>query len=237
MRTMSRQRKSGFTLIELMSVIVIIGIVAALAVPGIITMSHRTTLKEMVNTVQEAGVQTRSYAMMTRRAAVLEVRTETQQIWINLLATSDCSGAIRQRCITNVGGIEDLEDRYVNLAEERYVTAEAVTCAGAKRVLDDSGSACDSANLGAAFGLCYTGRGELYVRDSGDDGTLCGDSGDPNNDPTVWERACSDANGLSGVTLPVDRRAGAICGGASLGEIPYLVMFPSQGTPYSKVNP
>ncbi|MDD5306827.1 MAG: type II secretion system protein [Deltaproteobacteria bacterium] len=217
----TKKTSDGFTLLELMVVIVIIGIFAALAVPSITQVRYRNYLMVMVDGFTQVAGETRALAMQTRKAAVLEVRKN--QAWIRTLAGAECSSAT-----VNVNFQSTV------MEDPNYLMAGVGMCGGS--ALTDTGSGCtESIELDrtTGFGLCYTGWGELRVR-PGATGTWtpsCGgstqiDTGDaagPLNDgaAVVFNRFEKDK----------------MCDVTKVQDVRRAVIFPTNGAPYSRVKP
>ena len=64
---MNRLNKSGFTLVELMIVVAIIGILAAIAIPNFVAMQYRAKRAEVPSNVD--GIKTAQLAYDAARAA------------------------------------------------------------------------------------------------------------------------------------------------------------------------
>jgi prepilin-type N-terminal cleavage/methylation domain-containing protein len=88
----TRQRRQGFTLLESMVVLAILGVVAALALPGMLPMIHKAKLDGAAEIVAGVVVQARTRAMSARRC--VRVRLETVAGQPNVVAeelrTFDC---------------------------------------------------------------------------------------------------------------------------------------------------
>jgi prepilin-type N-terminal cleavage/methylation domain-containing protein len=245
--------KRGFTLIELMTVIVIIGIFSALAIPGIMEIRYRNTLSDSVERVRSAGGAARDAAMQTRQATVLEVRSTG--VWINLLSGARCDSDIEQRCITDMGGTSD---GFIPLYEEDGLGEVSGTamCGGVVLSSDDGEGACTrTAALvrSAGFALCYSGGGELFYRLGADANTACDSSSRPDGD-VAWTRSCSTAAAVSvafsdsssyglsdGAALMLNRYeaddGNAMCqSGTDMLDRRRLVVFPTNGAPFSQIG-
>jgi prepilin-type N-terminal cleavage/methylation domain-containing protein len=233
---------AGFSLIELMVVLIIIAIFAALAVPQLVEVHRRNKLTDLTNMVEQSAAETRTFAMQTRRGAVLEVGTNGT-IWINTLKGSDCWSDVQTRCMHNKG--LDATTNYTNvfnMLEEHYVESGAYLCG--VEVATIAGDAC-AMNLeffpGDAFALCYSGRGDLYVRSGEDVNTACDGNTVPNALQDDWSRSCvitdQDATPYNGALLKFNRFDGqpSNCSAVSLG-VTRGVHVPVGSAPYSKVE-
>jgi len=237
---MAMRTKSGFTLIELMVVLVIIAVVITLSVPGLLQVSYRNTLTRMTDNVRQATVKARDLAMKTRQAAVVEVRADS--VWVNLLSRADCASDLAQRCVSSPDGEVSLVE---GLAEE----ANIEMCGGKARILGSNGD-CDASLLlpNSAFAICYSGRGELYLRPNADANMNC-DQTVLTPAATGWQRACGgtapDSNSLpdgsaydlyDGAMIVLNRYASE-CSSPLPESVRRAVFLPSSGSPYAKVAP
>jgi prepilin-type N-terminal cleavage/methylation domain-containing protein len=220
----NKKAHDGFTLLELMVVVIIIGIFAALAVPSITQVRYRNYLMIMVDGFAQVAGETRALAMQTRKAVVLEV--QKNKAWIRTLEGAECSSAN-----VNVNfGSTVLEDHIYDLAGVGM-------CGGA--ALADTGSGCSeflALDRDDGFGLCYTGWGELRVRLG------------PNSPSEQWEKSCGgsaqiDTGGNAGLvsdgaTVVFNRfTKGAVCDASKVQDVRRAVIFPTNGAPYSRVKP
>jgi prepilin-type N-terminal cleavage/methylation domain-containing protein len=237
----------GFTLVELMVVVVIIGVFAALAVAQLGPINHRNRLSSFTSQVQQIGSRARSMAIQTRRAAVVEFRA--RGLWLNLLSGASCWSTPAQKCaydlyLPNPGGGDPL-NLYLGAAD--LVESSLAMCNGRARTINATGNLVLTTLPAAAFALCYSGAGELWVRVGGDDGTVCGQPA-VQGDPVAWLRAGGDsspanatlfgvdADLLDGAVVPFNRTVGRSCDGASL-DVRQAVFFPTGGAPFSRTAP
>jgi Tfp pilus assembly protein FimT len=215
-----------------MIVAVIIAVFSALAIPGITRVKYRNDLSEMINELQQMANETRALAMQTRKAVVLEVDPNVGA-WVNLLPGSSCSdtSAIAQRCVLEA-----------DLDKNSYVLASATMCAADQLLLAGSPLACtvSSTQLTAEYALCYSGRGELFVRDGADENTVCGVATAPS--AATWTAVCdrtatAPTSGalLSGVAIPFNRYPSRDCT-ATADDVQRVLFIPKSGAPYSKVG-
>jgi prepilin-type N-terminal cleavage/methylation domain-containing protein len=244
--------KNGFSLLELMVVLVIIGVFSALAIPGAMEIRYRNILTDSVERVRSAAAATRDLAMQTRKAAVLEVSSD--RVWINVLSDARCDDPIEKRCTTNLGGASDgsivLWD-----ADGMRDTAGVAFCGGWS--IGDNQGDCTGSITSAAlavddgFALCYSGAGELFYRVGADTNTVCGGTSQSlSNLP--WNRACSvssadtvsvsfsDSSGYGlgdGAVLMLNRYdpKTTLCTSAAIDNR-RLVIFPTNGSPFSIIG-
>ncbi|MBN2342678.1 MAG: type II secretion system protein [Deltaproteobacteria bacterium] len=190
---MKKKMNRGFTLLELMIVVVMVAILAAVTVPKMMQVSSRNKLGEVTNLFQETMAEARALAMKTRQAVVVEVRSN--QLWVNMLAGTECNGPIEndgaadtKRCIQL---IDSLGSNVVNLALPEYTNAGVAMCDIRVAVLDAGACSTENITIGDAFALCYNGTGQLWARTDPDKATntACGDSSAPDPD-AGWQKTC-----------------------------------------------
>ena len=243
-------KPQGFSLLELMAVLVIIAIFSALAIPGIMEIQYRNALAESVERVRSAGAAARDLAMQTRQAAVLEVTSSG--VWVNLLNGSSCEDGIQKRCTGNQGRASD---GFIPLYDEDSLGQRSGTalCGGITLSPDPSSNdACtQSPTLVRAdgFALCYSGTGELFYRLGADEGTLCSATGTPSTD-AVWQRSCSTQTAVSaafsdgstyvaedGAVLVLNRYEDTPCVNENDAlDTRRIVVFPTNGAPFSQIG-
>ena len=253
---LTKKNKNGFTLLELMVVVVIIGIFSAVAIPGIMEIRYRNTLTDSAARVRSAAQAIRDLAMKTRQAAVLEVRPDT--MWVNLLDGPKCNDAIQKKC---VGPLADRNGEVL-----LYAGGGLGAKAGVKLthgvVLqmvtpeDAEDAACTATNLevGNGFALCYGGDGELRFRKDGDQTAACTPGEDAEAPENSFARACTvdPVTGIAAVAFP-DGETVSLTDGVVLGlnryedgdgdtdaegepaDVLRLVYVPINAAPYSEI--
>lgn len=240
----NRPVAAGFTLLELMVVLVIIGVFSALAIPGIMEIRYRNTLTDSVERIRTAAGATRDFAMQTRKAVVLEVTSDG--VWVNLLNDAACESEVETFCAPSLGGYQPLYD-----ADSLGAVAGVALCGGTVLKVESSGCAAGpELVVGDGFALCYSGAGELYYRVGADANTGCSGSNPPASGADAWVRACSVSSPVTiqfadesayaledGAVLMLNRYEGTACGSATdATDMRRLVIFPTNGSPYSQVG-
>lgn len=92
----SHKNDQGFTLIELMVVLIIIGVIAAIAAPNFIGLLNRNRVNEALSTLVGAIKETQRQAMLNSQLCRIDIDTNT-----NILAGNPSSCLLSNRNITD----------------------------------------------------------------------------------------------------------------------------------------
>jgi len=258
---MTSKKRPGFTLIELMVVLVIIGVFALVTVPHLVEQRRRNVLTDFTNMFEQSAADARILAMQTRRAVVMEYRKD--KIWINTLEGANCWDDIAQRCVHNKGQkADDDNENEFRLDSEEYKHSMVSVCdIRYAAITSASGvSQCTQTvvSLSNTLALCYSGKGELYIRGAEDSGVSCSATGALSLGFSDWSKACplwaaggtvddggsGQTTSYSGAMFRANRygnTSGGKCplGGNPTGDVLGVtreIYIPAGGAPYSKVG-
>ena len=215
---MKSKSNRGFTLVELMVVVAIIGICCAIVVPRLVEHKRTSDLSNLVNMVQQTVAEARNLALQTRRATVVVVSGSTKRISVNTLSGPKCGDGASQ---SGMAAFEYSADPYQSSA------SSAAMCGALVSIGD--GTSCGHMDAGTTFQLCYSGSGELYFLSGSGWVRSC----------VCLPASCDDEGNPSGVVLRFNRFGGGAspsdCSAGAL-DVTRAVYAPAGGAPYSKVD-
>lgn len=241
-----RKSKTGFTIMELLAVVTIIGVTSAIAIPGIVQVVYRNKLIDTVSLAQEAATRARAMAMQSNDAVVVEFRPS--RIWINRLAGGDCSAdiALGGRCASPTTASDGLG--YLDLTEKMLELSGLAQCGAVTLVKSERSDTCDVLELQqSGFALCYNGRGHLFIRNAVDENTACDSTDTPEG---TWQFACGqtdevevqppdgETTEISDGTIVLFNRykSDSVCLGKGV-DVRRGLFFPTGGNPYARIVP
>src|SRR5271169_1253860 len=92
MKTVKNQRKSGFTLVEIMIVVAIIGLLAAIAIPNFVKARTTSQKNACINNLRQLDGAVQQFALENKKAA-----TDTVQL-------TDCTPYLKNSVVCPAGG-------------------------------------------------------------------------------------------------------------------------------------
>ncbi len=113
-RPQSRLKKTGFTLMEVITVVTIIGLLAGLALPKISENWDRFSVTGAVNEFRSAHQKTRTAAIRYGTVAELHVNASTDHFWVEVDTTIGKTGVM-----DTIGAVVDLSEVAVDLRATR----------------------------------------------------------------------------------------------------------------------
>jgi prepilin-type N-terminal cleavage/methylation domain-containing protein len=140
LKTAARARRAGFTLVELLTVVVVLGTTAGMSMPKVADSLRRNTVRSAREQFAMAHSLARATAIRYGRTAQLKVNTSTAKFWVQ----ADTSGT---GLFATVGTVHDLSVGGVSVTSNR-----STLCFGAQG-LPTTGGTCDAGDISIVFSM------------------------------------------------------------------------------------
>lgn len=100
----AHKTSQGFTLIETLTVLIVIGILSAIAVPSFLALLNRNKVNDAVAKVQGALQEAQREAIRRSRSCIVTLNTTNQKVTSPCLITGDRTLPNGVAIVTNLGG-------------------------------------------------------------------------------------------------------------------------------------